>query len=94
MGVFSTKRVVSFGLTACTVLCLLAASERRAMAYIDPGSGLLALQSAGAFLAAAAFTMRRRILSLFGKGQPAAKKPANSVPLPVAVQKGNTRNAA
>ncbi len=87
------KRLASFSLTLFTVCCLLLATERRALAYIDPGSGLLALQSAGAFLAAAAFTMRRRILSLFGKNQPAKKSPV-SVPLPVSAQKGNTRNAA
>ena len=41
------------------------ATERRAMAYVDPGSGLLALQSIGSMLAAAGFFMRRRIMGLF-----------------------------
>jgi len=88
------KRLVSFSLTVFTCVCLLLATERRAMAYIDPGQGLIAVQAIGAFLAAAAFTVRRRILALFGKGKPAAKQADNSVPMPVSVQKGNTRNAA
>ena len=46
------------------------ATERRAMAYVDPGSGLLALQSIGSMLAAAAFFMRRRIMGLFNKKKP------------------------
>ncbi len=40
------------------------------MAYVDPGSGLLALQSIGSMLAAAAFFMRRRIMGLFNKRSP------------------------
>jgi hypothetical protein len=85
------KRLVSVSLTVFTVCCLLLATERRALGYIDPGSGLLAIQSVGAVLAAAAFTMRRRILSLFGKGH---QKNAAGVPVAVSAQKGNPRNAA
>lgn len=87
------KRSISISLSVFTCLCLLLATERRALAYINPGDGLLAIQSAGAFLAAAGYYMRRRILSLFGRG----KKPVQSVPVPVTVQtvqKENTRNAA
>lgn len=86
------KRCISISLSVFTCLCLLLASERRALAYVDPGQGLLAIQSAGAVLAAAGYYMRRRILSLFGR-----KKPVQSVPVPVkvqTVQKENTRNAA
>jgi hypothetical protein len=33
--------------------------------YVDPGSGLLALQSAASLIAAAAFFLRKRIRALF-----------------------------
>jgi hypothetical protein len=77
-------------------ICLVVATERRAYAYVDPGSGLLALQSIASVAAAVGYFMRRRIAGLFGgeKNVP-AKKPAAGVVLtaPV-VQKGDSRNAA
>ena len=48
------KRLISTCLTIFCCVCLMLATERRAMAYVDPGSGLLALQSIGSMLAAAA----------------------------------------
>jgi hypothetical protein len=81
------KRFISFSLAIFCCLCLLLATERRALAYVDPGSGLLALQSAASVMAAAGYFMRRRILALFGKKTPAP------TPLPV-VLKGDTRKAA
>jgi hypothetical protein len=100
MGVFyPMKRFLPFLLSVVTCICLLAATERRALAYVDPGSGLLALQSLGSIAAAAAYFMRRRILALFGKGpQPASKTQApqksTSVNMPVALRKEDSRNAA
>ncbi len=96
MGVFHPmKRFLPFFLSAATCICLLAATERRALAYVDPGSGLLALQSIGSVAAAAAYFMRRRIMALFGKGNttPAPTKPA-AVQMPVALRKEDSRNAA
>ncbi len=61
------KRLISVALTLFCCLCLMLATERRAMAYVDPGSGLLALQSIGSMLAAVGFFLRRRILRLFRK---------------------------
>jgi hypothetical protein len=98
MGVVSIKRLVlasvSFSLSVAFCFCLLLATERRALAYVDPGQGLIALQSIGAVMAASVFYLRRRILSLFGKSQPTPKKPAVIGPVAVSVQKGNSRNAA
>jgi hypothetical protein len=89
------KRFLPFFLSVITCICLFAATERRALAYVDPGSGLLALQSLGSVAAAAAYFMRRRILALFGKG---AKTPApqksSPVKMPVALRKEDSRNAA
>jgi hypothetical protein len=64
------KRLISFALTLFCCLCLMLATERRAMAYVDPGSGLLALQSIGSMLAAVGFFLRQRIKRLFRKEQP------------------------
>jgi hypothetical protein len=98
MGVFyPMKRFLPFFLSVVTCICLLAATERRAFAYIDPGSGLLALQSLGSVAAAAAYFMRRRIMALFGKtttATPAVRKTSTPVQLPVTLRKEDSRNAA
>lgn len=83
------KRLISLSLTFFTGLCLLLATERRAMAYVDPGSGLLALQSLASALAAVGFCLRRRIISLFSR-----KKPLVGIATPVTVRKEDSRNAA
>jgi hypothetical protein len=68
------KRFTSLFLSVVIVLCLLVGSERRAWGYVDPGSGLLALQTAASALAASTYLMRRYIRNLFtrGKKQPDA----------------------
>jgi uncharacterized protein (DUF58 family) len=95
------KRMISLSLSLLTCIGLALATERRAMAYIDPSQGLLFMQSLGAALAAAAYFLRSRILALFGRKKSAAGAapvPVTSVrPVavqPVTIQKGNVRNAA
>lgn len=85
------KRVISLSLAVFTCLCLMVATERQALAYVDPGSGMLALQSLASIAAAAGYFMRKRIRALFGR-----KKPEESadVPAQVPVQKESSRNAA
>ncbi len=83
------KRLVYLSVTAFSLLGLLLATERRAMAYVDPGSGLLAVQSIGSMMAAAGFFLRRRIMRVFTK-----KKPLTRAALPVTVRKEDSRNAA
>lgn len=83
------KRFVSLSLTVFCCFCLMMATERRALAYIDPGTGLLALQSFFAGLAAFGYMMRRRIAGLFGRG-----KSADNVVMTPAVQEEKERNAA
>jgi hypothetical protein len=83
------KRLISVSLGIVFCAGLLLAMEPRAMAYVDPGSGLLALQSIGSMLAAAAFFLRRRIMGIFNK-----KKPLTSAAAPVTVRKDDSRNAA
>lgn len=64
------KRLMSLCITLFSCLCLFLAMERRAMAYVDPGSGLLALQSFASVMAAAGFFLRRRIIGLFTRKKP------------------------
>ncbi len=60
-----------------TMFCLLAlcvATERRAYAYIDPGSGLLILQNVGAAVTGVLFFFRRRIKAFFVRTKPEEDK--------------------
>jgi hypothetical protein len=83
------KRLLSFALACVVCICVLIATEQRAMAmYVDPGSGLLALQSAASVMAAAAFFLRRKIRSMFGL----RRKGEGYVP--ISDEKGETRKAA
>jgi hypothetical protein len=92
------KRIITFSLSVISCIGLLLATERRAMAYIDPSQGLLFVQSLGAAVAASAYFLRNRILALFGKKKVAAVPVTAARPVspvrPVAVQKTDARNAA
>jgi hypothetical protein len=88
------KRLISFALTMFPWVCVLLATERRAMAYVDPGSGLLALQSFASVMAAVGFFLRRRIMGLFKRDKPLASVAAPIVATPGMVRKDDTRNAA
>jgi hypothetical protein len=62
------KRFVSFSLAVLAILFISLATERTASAfsgYIDPGSGLLALQCISSVVVATAYYLRRRIVALF-----------------------------
>jgi len=88
------KRFLSLSLSLVTCIGLALATERRAMAYIDPGQGLLFVQSVGAAMAAGAYFMRSRILALFGRKKSVSAPIPVSPARPIAVQKGDARNAA
>ena len=64
-------KVAYYFVTVAMLLCLSISLERRAYAYIDPGSGLLMLQAAGTVLTGILFTLRKRIKSLFTRSKPA-----------------------
>ncbi len=53
--------------------------ERPAYAYVDPGSGLLAIQAAGSALIATGWYLRRKIYALFHRGG-ATKSEAEGLP--------------
>ena len=61
------KRLLSISSALFIALCLMVASERRAYAYVDPGTGLIALQTIASVLAAWAYIVRRRIHSFFNR---------------------------
>lgn len=83
------KRLLSFALACVICVCVLVATEQRAMAmYVDPGSGLLALQSAASIVAAAAFFLRRKIRAMFSWRRKAAMYD------PLGEEKGDSRKAA
>jgi hypothetical protein len=57
--------LVTIGFFVCLSLSL----EKRAYAYVDPGSSLLAFQSVSALLTGAAFYFRRRLKAFFTRSQ-------------------------
>ncbi|GAC1420408.1 MAG: hypothetical protein NVSMB62_14310 [Acidobacteriaceae bacterium] len=65
------KRLASLSLTFVIAVCLLIGSERRAWAYVDPGTGLIALQTIASVVAAYAYFVRRKIRAFFVRRQPA-----------------------
>jgi hypothetical protein len=84
------KRLLSFALACFTCACLLIATERRAMAlYVDPGSGLLVLQSVASVMAAVGFFLRRKIRAVFG-----GKRQERQEFVPVGTEEEDARNAA
>jgi len=85
------KRLVTISLNVFICVCLLIATERQAWAYVDPGSGLLALQSAASVAAACGYFLRRRIRSLFA---PAGVPTKAAMPVTVAAKEGNAVKAA
>ncbi len=64
-------------LTVLMCIFLLLSFERPAMAYIDPGSGLFALQSISSIGVGALFFMRRRLRKLFRRTK--QEQPVNAV---------------
>ncbi len=83
------KRFLSFSLAALIAACMFIGSERRAWGYVDPGSGLIALQTVASVIAAYAYMVRKRIRAFFVRRADAA-----AGVLPVAVKPGDSREIA
>ncbi|HUD22422.1 MAG TPA: hypothetical protein VMQ60_06225 [Acidobacteriaceae bacterium] len=66
------KRLVSAALSLFITFCLLVATDRRAWGYVDPGSGLIALQTFASVGAAYAYVIRRRIHTFFSRKEEAS----------------------
>jgi hypothetical protein len=72
-------KIAYYFVTVAMLFCLSVSLERRAYAYIDPGSGLLMLQAAGTVLTGVLFTLRKRIKSLFTLSRPAEPNAVEAV---------------
>jgi len=82
------KRLISSLLAVFIAFCLLIGTERRAWGYVDPGSGLIALQTFFSVVAAYAYFIRRRIRAFFQRKK--GPEPA----LPITTKAGESREAA
>ena len=82
------KRLLSVSLGIFITLCLLVGTESRAWGYVDPGSGLIALQTLASVAAAYAYVIRRRLRAFFTRTE------EKSVRLPVSAKSIDTREAA
>jgi len=72
------KRFISISLGILMTLCLLVGSERRAWGYVDPGSGLIALQTLASVAAAYVYVVRRRIRALFTRKEKPVRLPVSA----------------
>jgi len=81
------KKLASISLAVFIFFCMLIATERQAYAYVDPGSGLLALQGLASGMAATAYFLRRRIMNLFTRD-------SNKEAVPVAAKNSTPAKAA
>jgi hypothetical protein len=82
------KRFFSVSLGICITLLMVVGSERRAWGYVDPGSGLIAIQGIASVAAAYVYMVRKRIVAFF------ARKKQDRTALPVAAKTGETREIA
>jgi hypothetical protein len=64
------RRTALAAFASVEMLVLLAAFAKPAYGYVDPGSGLLAVQVGGSMLAGALFILRSKIRRLFGLTSP------------------------
>ena len=62
------QRTALLAIDVFILLCLLSAAEKIAYGYVDPGQGLLALQSIASAAAAAGYLFRRRLRAFFRRG--------------------------
>lgn len=81
------KRFVSFSLGILITLCMIVGSERRAWGYVDPGTGLIALQGIASVAAAYLYIIRRRVRTFF------SRKKGPAIVLPVTTEAGESSKA-
>ena len=66
------KRFISYTLSIMIMICMIVGTERRAWGYVDPGSGLIALQGIASVAAAYLYMIRRRIAAIFSRKKQSA----------------------
>jgi len=88
------KRFRSRSLMILALLCFALATERKSwgyFGYVDPGSGLLAVQAAMSVVAATGYYLRKRIMALFGIGKSETGKSDAATVETVVVPQGPAR---
>lgn len=70
----TVRRAALAALASIELVVLLAALSKPAWGYVDPGSGLLAVQVGGSMLAGGLFILRTKIRKLFGLSTPQKDK--------------------
>jgi hypothetical protein len=70
------RRSILFSLASLELALLLAVLTKPAYGYVDPGSGLLAVQVGGSMLAGGLFFLRSKIRRLFRIASPEQKAEA------------------
>jgi hypothetical protein len=78
----TARRAALAALASIELLVLLAALSKPAWGYVDPGSGLLAVQVGGSMLAGGLFILRSKIRKLFGLSTPTHKDDAETTTTP------------
>jgi len=69
----TVRRTALAALATVELLALLAALTKPAFGYVDPGSGLLAVQVGGSMLAGGLFILRSKLRRLFRMNSPEQK---------------------
>jgi hypothetical protein len=82
------KRFFSISLGLCIALLMVIGLEGRAWGYVDPGSGLIAIQGIASVIAAYLYMVRRRIMGFF------TRKKQNSMGIPATPKTGETSEIA
>jgi hypothetical protein len=67
------RRTALAAFASIELVVLLAALTKPAYGYVDPGSGLLAVQVGGSMLAGGLFILRSKLRRLFGLASPTEK---------------------
>ena len=70
------RRTALAAMASFELVVLLVALTKPAYGYVDPGSGLLAVQVGGSMLAGGLFILRSKIRRLFGLSSPGEKNEA------------------
>lgn len=74
------KRLALWSVGIFCGFCLMIATEQRAMAYVDPGSGLMVIQGAASVAAAVGYFFRRKLFGFFGKSETTKAPATTAVP--------------
>lgn len=87
MKLCSVLRTIYAAAGMLQIVAIFCAFEKRAYAYVDPGSGYLLLQVLGSMLAGAAFVVRHRLRRMLGLAVDGDSTSAGQSSAPIREQK-------